>query len=150
MTLPAPRHAPASTPLWHARAMNLADERVRERLALNGPLGAWKTLPGTHSLLFDDSIRFDADGGGEMCLRSALGGELRLRFRWRSEAYGVLGCQVQYDDPVLSDSGEPEEDEWSHIPFFFEQHASDTGSYWVMRQRERDGFWELMLPLVPA
>jgi hypothetical protein len=42
-----------------------------------------------------------------------------------------------------------EEDDWSKINFFFEQHASDTGTYWVMRERDCDGFWELMLPVVP-
>jgi hypothetical protein len=130
--------------------MNLADERVRERLAENGPVGRWKTMPGTHTLLFDDSIRFDADGSGEMRLASAFGGTEELRFRWRSQGHGTLACHVIYDEPVLSDDGTPEPVDWSRIAFCFEQHASDTGSYWVMRQRGTQGFWELMLPIVPA
>jgi hypothetical protein len=136
--------------MWNARPIDLADERVRERLALNGPLGCWKTMPGTHALLFDDSIRFDADGNGEMRLSSALGGVERIRFRWRSEGHATVACQLLYDEPVLSNDGEPEIADWSRIMFCFERHSSDVGTYWVMRERETAGFWELMIPLVPA
>jgi hypothetical protein len=140
--------------LWHARAMNLADERVRERLALNGPVGLWKTMPGSHTRLFDESIRFDADGSGEMNLRSALGGAQRLRFRWHCERYATVACQPVDDEPtpmpMPTPAGEPEPADWFRIAFCFEQSASDVGSHWVMRERDTEGFWELMTPLVPA
>lgn len=136
-------------PAWQARSMNLDDERVRERLLVNGPVGTWKTLPGSHLLLFADTIRFDADGSGELCLHSALRGEQRLRLRWAVAGYGKIACQVIYDDPLTGPDGAIEEDDWSHIAFVFERQTSDSGNYWVMKQPGRDGFWELALPVVP-
>jgi hypothetical protein len=130
--------------------MNLADERVRERLAQNGPVGRWKTVPGTHVVLFDESIRFDADGSGEMRQYSELGGARQERFRWRSEERGTVMCQLIDDEPMLSDVGEPETTSWFRIRFCFERHETDVGSFWVMRERGTEGFWELMMPLVPA
>jgi hypothetical protein len=47
-------------------AMNLADESVRDRVFANGPVGGWHTVPGTHSVLYRESIRFDVDGTGRM------------------------------------------------------------------------------------
>ena len=32
-------------------AMNLADESVRHRVLASGPVGAWRTLPGSHNVL---------------------------------------------------------------------------------------------------
>jgi hypothetical protein len=130
--------------------MDLADERVRERLAQNGPVGRWKTVPGTHIVLFDGSIWFDADGSGEMRQRSVLGGVHQERFRWRSDERGTVMCQPIEDEPILSDAGEPETSSWFRIRFCFEQYETDVGTYWVMRERGHDGFWDLMMPLVPA
>jgi hypothetical protein len=31
-----------------------------------------------------------------------------------------------------------------------EQQSTDTGSYWVLREHNAEGFWELTAPLVPA
>ncbi len=46
--------------------MNLGDEGTRDRLLTCGPLGSWRTLPGTHIQLVDESIDFREDGTGEM------------------------------------------------------------------------------------
>jgi hypothetical protein len=129
---------------------SLSDEAVREQLSVEGPIGDWRLMPGTHTQLLDDSIRFDADGSGEMRLSSTLHGEERMRFRWRAEGRGVLAYQMIDDDPGFPNAGEREDDEWSHISFSFERRNSDTGSYWVMLEPGQKGFWDLSLPVVPA
>ena len=149
LALPASAEPPRRG-AWHAGAMDLSNERVREWLATNGPVGAWHTYPGTHQRLFDDEIRFDADGSGEMRLRSLLGGEHHARFRWRYDGHGVVSCQPIYDQPILSNTGEPEVSDWFRIPFRFERATSDVGTFWVLRETDASGFWELMYPLVPA
>jgi hypothetical protein len=30
-----------------------------------------------------------------------------------------------------------------------EQRATDAGEFWVLRETNSDGFWDLMTPLVP-
>jgi hypothetical protein len=130
--------------------LKLADAEVRERLLSNGPLGQWRTIGGSHTLLSDDSIRFEADGSGEMCLRSLMLGEVRRRFRWRSEAHGVIACQPLPGEPETSEAGDTEAQDWYRIEYLFERDSSDTGTYWVMRERATKGFWDLVLPVVPA
>ena len=72
--------------------MNLGDKGTRDRLLKHGPLGSWRTMPGTHIQLVDD---------------------------------------------------------WSRLPFVFEEQRSDAGSYWVLKGSSTPGFWECTLPLVP-
>ncbi|WP_164961999.1 hypothetical protein [Rubrivivax sp. JA1026] len=130
--------------------MNLADETCREQLLRNGPCGAWRALPGSHTALMDEAIVFVDDGEGEMRLRSVLRGESRLRFRWRLAAYGVVQCQPRYDTPLAGDDGLPEDADWFELPYEFRRHATDAGSFWVLQERGTAGFWEIGSPLVPA
>jgi hypothetical protein len=130
--------------------MNLADEVLRHRLLTNGPLGLWRTMPGSHTQLFDDLIDFRPDGSGEMRTSSAMHGASTLRFVWRVAGYGVVECQPVYDTPELDDQGQPEVADWFKLPFGFEQSSSDAGVHWVLKERGAPGFWELNAPLVPV
>jgi len=107
-------------------------------------------VPGTHTVLFNESINFRHDGTGELHQDSVMFGPDALRFSWRVVGYGVVECQPIYDVPEIGDDGEPETADWFRLPFVIEQHSTDTGSYWVMRERDREGFWDLGLPLVPV
>jgi hypothetical protein len=44
--------------------MSLADESVRDRVLASGPVGVWRTVPGTHGVLYRELIQFNADGTG--------------------------------------------------------------------------------------
>jgi hypothetical protein len=130
--------------------MNLADELLRHRLLTNGPVGLWRTMPGSHTQLFDDLIDFRQDGSGEMRTRSAMHGTHTLRFVWRVAGHGVVECQPVYDVPEMDDHGQPEAADWFRLVFAFEQSSSDVGSHWVLKERDAPGFWELNAPLVPV
>ncbi len=129
--------------------MNLADEALRHRLLSNGPVGRWQTMPGTHTHLGVDVIEFRDDGRGEMNMSSVMIGKETLAFLWRSVEPGVVECQIVYEVPELDDVGQPEANDWSRLPFAFEQQHSDTGTYWVLKQSNATGFWELNTPLIP-
>jgi hypothetical protein len=121
--------------------MNLADESGRHRILTSGPLGAWRTVPGTHSALYRESIQFDANGTGRMQSGSSLSGTITQPFHWRSAGHGVVECQPIYEAPEARD--------WFRITFVIEQQATDVGEFWVLREANSDGFWDLMTPLVP-
>jgi hypothetical protein len=129
--------------------MNLADASVRHRILTSGPLGAWRTVPGTHGALYCESIQFDADGTGRMQSVSSLGGTTTQPFRWRSAGHAVVECQPIYDMPEIGEAGAPEASDWLRITFVIEQRATDVGEFWVLREADADGFWDLMTPLVP-
>ena len=128
--------------------MNLADESVRNRLLASGPLGAWRTVPGTHSVLYRETIQFDADGTGHM-QSGGLNGATRRPFRWRSTGHAVVECQPIYETPEAGEIGAPEESDWFRITFVIEQQTTDVGEFWVLREANSNGFWDLMTPLVP-
>jgi hypothetical protein len=125
--------------------MNLADESVRNRVLASGPVGGWRTVPGTHSVLHRESIQFDADGSGRM-QSGGLSGTTTQAFLWRSAGHGVVECQPLDDKP---EAGAPEENGWLRIAFVIEQRATDVGQFWVLREANSDGFWDLMTPLAP-
>jgi hypothetical protein len=124
------------------RGMNLADESVRHGVLASGPVGVWRTVPGTHSALYRETIQFDADGTGRM-QSGSLSGTSTQPFRWRTAGHGVVECQPIYEPGELEESG------WLHIAFVIEQQATDVGEFWVLREADADGFWDLMTPLVP-
>ena len=126
--------------------INLADESVR--VLASGPVGAWRTVPGTHSVLYRESIQFDADGTGRMQI-GGLSGTITQPFLWRSAGHGAVECQPLDDTPEVSATGEPEASDWLHIAFVIEQQATDAGEFWVLRETNSDGFWDLMTPVVP-
>ena len=128
--------------------MNLTDESVRDRVLANGPVGGWRTVPGTHSVLYRESIQFDVDGTGRM-QSGGLSGTTTQPFLWRSAGHGVVECQPLDDKPEVSEPDEPEENDWLRIAFVIEQQATDAGEFWVLRESDSDGFWDLMTPLVP-
>ena len=128
--------------------MNLTDESVRDRVLANGPVGGWRTVPGTHSVLYRESIQFDVDGTGRM-QSGGLSGTTTQPFLWRSADHGVVECQPLDDKPEVSEPDEPEENDWLRIAFVIEQQATDAGEFWVLRESNSDGFWDLMTPLVP-
>jgi hypothetical protein len=133
--------------------MNLADESVRDRVLVSGPVGGWHTVPGTHSVLYRESIRFDVDGTGRM-QSGGLSGTTTQRFLWRSAGHGLVECQPLDDTPEVSEPGQSEEsgseeNDWLRIAFVIEQQATDAGEFWVLRETDSDGFWDLMTPLVP-
>lgn len=130
--------------------MNLADEHWHHAILTNGPRGQWRTVPGSHTQIFDETIRFDSDGTGEMLLRSVMSGDTSLKFAWRAIAYGVIECQPIYDTPEFDDDGEPEAADWFRIRFEIRQHATDAGTHWVLQELDAPGFWELTAPLVPS
>jgi hypothetical protein len=72
-----------------------------------------------------------------------------LRFEWRVVGHGVLECRPIYSAPETGADGEPEEADWFRLPLVIEQQSTDTGSYWVLREDNAQGFWELTAPLVP-
>jgi hypothetical protein len=61
----------------------------------------------------------------------------------------VVECQPSYDTPEAGKTGTPEESDWFRITFVIEQQATDVGEFWVLREANSDGFWDLMTPLVP-
>jgi hypothetical protein len=128
--------------------MNLADETVRNHVLASGPVGGWRTVPGTHSVLYQESIRFDADGTGRM-QSGGLSGTTTQPFLWRSAGHGVVECQPLDDEPEASETGAPDDNGWLRIAFVIEQKATDAGEFWVLRETDSDGFWDLMTPIVP-
>ena len=128
--------------------MNLADESVRHSVLTSGPLGTWRTVPGTHSALYRESIQFDANGTGRM-QSGSLSGTTTQPFRWRRAGHGVVECQPIYDAPEIGEAGAPEAADWFRIAFVIERKATDVGEFWVLREADADGFWNLMTPLVP-
>jgi hypothetical protein len=128
--------------------MNLADESVRDRILASGPVGGWRSVPGTHSALYRESIQFDADGTGRM-QSGGLGGTSTQAFLWRSAGHGAVECQPLHDEPEVDETGAPKEIDWLRIVFVIERRATDVGEFWVMREANSDGFWGLMTPLVP-
>ncbi|WP_433796735.1 hypothetical protein [Actinoplanes sp. CA-252034] len=115
--------------------MDLTDAEVRRRLLAAGPVGDWETLPGTHTALMFDTVRFAADGTGETRSDSMLGGEIVERFTWSVVGPGLLTCTA--------------DDEVETVGVRFEQRHSDVGVFWVMCDPGGEGFWHLALPLVP-
>jgi hypothetical protein len=130
------------------RGMNLADESVRDGVLASGPVGGWRTVPGTHSVLYRESIQFDVDGTGRMQIGGLSGTSTQL-FRWRSTGHGVLECQPLDDEPEADEADTPEHNGWLRIAFVIEQKATDAGQFWVLREADSDGFWDLMTPVVP-
>jgi hypothetical protein len=122
--------------------MNLANEWVRQGVLASGPVGMWRTVPGTHSALYRETIQFDADGTGRMQC-GGLSGTSTQPFRWRTAGHGVVECQPIYE------IGKSEESGWLRIAFVIEQQATDAGEFWVLRETNSDGFRDLMTPLVP-
>src|SRR5205814_10407113 len=116
--------------------MNLADERWRHRILMNGPRGAWRTLPGSHTQLFDEAIEFRDDDSGELRTGSVMHGVQTLRFRWRVLGYGVIECQPVYETPEIGADGELEAADWFRLPFVIEPHSSDAGAHWVLKERD--------------
>jgi len=85
-------------------AMNLADESVRDRVLANGPVGGWHTVPGTHSVLYRESIQFDVDGTGRM----QSGGHERndhAAIPVAQAGHGVVECQPLDDKPRSASPG---------------------------------------------
>jgi hypothetical protein len=128
--------------------MNLADESVRNRLLDSGPVGGWRTVPGTHSALYRETSQFDAEGSGHM-QSGGLSGTTTQAFLWRSSGHGVVECQPLDDGSEADETAAPEENGWLRIAFVIEQRATDVGQFWVLREANSDGFWDLMTPLVP-
>jgi hypothetical protein len=129
--------------------MNLADETVRNRVLASGPVGGWRTVPGTHSVLYQESIRFNADGTGRM-QSGGLSGTTTQPFLWRSAGHGVVECQpLDDDEPEAGETGASDDNGWPRIAFVIEQKATDAGEFWVLRETDLDGFWDLMTPVVP-
>jgi hypothetical protein len=130
--------------------MDLSDERCRHDILTNGPRGQWRTLPGSHTQLFDEAINFHGDGTGELRTNSVMHGPEALRFSWRVVAYGVLECKPIYDELETGADGEPVAADWFRLTFVIERQSTDAGSYWVLKERNTPGFWELTAPLVPV
>jgi hypothetical protein len=128
---------------------DLCDERVRRRMLAEGPVGEWETLPGTHTTLMDDVIRFAVDGTGESRSRSIVHGETVQRFTWSVARPGLLACIVVDPPPQPDAAGDPEPPETLFVGFRFEERHGDIGSSWVMCDPVREGFWNLVLPVVP-
>ena len=128
--------------------MNLADPSVRDLILASGPVGGWRTVPGTHSALYRESIQFDADGTGRMH-SGGLSGTTTQAFLWRSAGHGAVECQSLDDKPDAEETSTPEENGWLRIAFVIEQRATDVGQFWVLRETNSDGFWDVMTPLVP-
>lgn len=128
--------------------LDLSNEATRHLVLTNGPRGAWGTVPGSHTELFDERIEFNPDGTGRLHSRSVLRGQETLSFLWRVAGYGVIECQPQYAEPTLDDHGLPEAPDWFRIEFSIEPHRTDAGSYWALRERATNGFWELSTPLI--
>jgi len=55
--------------------MDLREERVRRRMLDEGPIGEWRTRPGTDTVLMEDDIRFGPEGTGAFRQDSVLLGE---------------------------------------------------------------------------
>jgi hypothetical protein len=132
-----------------ALALDLNDDNQRHRVLTHGPIGGWRTLPGTHTALLVGQIHFGADGQGGLVSSSLMQGEQRFSFRWRMAASGAIECQPQDDPPQLDAYGQAEIEDWHRIRFELARMDSDIGRYWVLRETGTDGFWELPMALVP-
>jgi hypothetical protein len=130
--------------------LDLSDEHCRHRLLTNGPCGSWRSMPGTHDQLFNDAIRFDPEGTGEMQVRSLMFGDATTRFLWRMAGYGVIARQDIEEAPAPEDGGQPDDSGWYRVAFVIHQRTSDVGTFWVLQGKDEDGFWPLTSPVVPA
>lgn len=147
---------PDSSGLTHrAFLSNLDDEEVQQAMMSNGPIGHWRAVPSTFLTLMDSSVHFNSDGSGSLKSNSVMSSEMILNFRWRMASYGVLQCLSLFDDDIDVDSRkqsvkEPlEEGDWLNVPMVIEPFTTDTGSYWVLREKGRQGFWHSVSPLIP-
>jgi hypothetical protein len=135
----------------NSAGVDLRDARVRLRMLTDGPVGDWVTVHGTHTVLMYDVIRFAPDGTGETRSDSILGGPTLEHFTWSVARPGLLTCFV-LDATWMPEPGSDddlESDETQNVGFQFEEHHTDVGTFWVMREPDRDGFWNLAFPLVP-
>ncbi|MEQ1506827.1 MAG: hypothetical protein ABMB14_31660 [Myxococcota bacterium] len=103
-------------------------------------VGQWRTVPGTHTALYDEWIRFDPDGTGALHLD---GPALDLAFTWRGAGPGVVACRER-----VPDGDEPADE--VRIRFDQVRVATDTGAVLALRERGTDGFWLLSTPIVRA
>jgi hypothetical protein len=108
-----------------------------------GPVGEWRSMPGTATAMMCDEIRFASDGTGESYSDSLLGGEHVKQFTWKLVGTGLLECIVR--DEVL----DPDGLETEKVGFRFEEQHSDIGTFWVMCDPDGSGFWDLFWPVVP-
>jgi hypothetical protein len=129
--------------------LNLDDENQRNCVLAEGPVGRWRVLPGTHTVLSDGQVYFDSGGEGHITSSSLKNGERQLRFLWRMVGSGLVECQPQHEPPLLDDDGQPETDDWHRICFTIERLASDVGHFWALSETNSHGFWELQSPVVP-
>jgi hypothetical protein len=137
--------------------MDLTDPLVRRQVLEQGPVGDWRSVAGTRPMPGHDRISFYPDGTGELRLWSPVLGEAHecLPFHWRLLSAGVLGCryvQQEYatdpdedDEPARAADGDP----WLRVAFMLEQRATDVGTFWLLREADRDGFWTLLDPVMP-
>ncbi len=133
---------------------NLDNEEVQQAMISNGPIGHWRAVPSTFLTLMDSAVHFNSDGSGSLRSNSVMNGEMTLNFRWRIASYGVLQCLSMFDaDNVDSrkQSAEDSQDEgdWQNVPMLIEPFTTDTGTYWVLRENGRQGFWHSVSPLIP-
>lgn len=130
--------------------MDLSDKHWRDHIMTNGPVGAWCALPGSHTQLFDEAIDFGVEGRGELRTHSPMRGAESLAFIWRVGGYGVVECQPVYASPEIGDDGQANAADWFRLPFVIELQRTDAGTFWALRERGAQGFWELAAPLVPV
>ena len=118
---------------------------VRARIVTKGPVGHWRTVPGTQPALAGDSIQFDPDGSGRLHSWSVIHGPQTESFRWRLSEPGVLALR-----PDPAQPGEA----WQRVPFMIERRTGDpvlyTEVYWALRETAGAGFWWLPGPIVPV
>jgi hypothetical protein len=70
-------------------------------------------------------------------------------FVWRVAGHGVVECQPVYATAETDAAGQSEASDWFRLSLVIESQATDTGTCWVLRERNSGGFWELAAPLVP-
>ena len=124
---------------------DLDDPVVRARIVTEGPIGHWRTVPGTQPATESDSIEFDCDGSGRLHSWSMVHGPQTESFSWRMVESGVLALRP---DPA------PVGEAWQRRPFRLERRSGDPRLYdevyWALRETTGSGFWWLRGPIVPA
>lgn len=131
--------------------MDLEDAGLRARLREQGPVGRWVTVGGSHQALGVDVVEFHPDGTGEVTLARSVLGESheQFGFHWTVAEPGVLSCLFVPEELVRSD-GEEQDPDRQRVAFEFARRATDVGTFWVMQESGRDGFWMLLDPVMPG
>jgi len=110
--------------------------------AVSGPpLGVWRSVLGSASVLMADTLTIKPDGTGSLDLRSTFRGDESVNLVWRHLSPGVMQIVPLYDGlhPAAIT-----EDLWEPINYMADWQQTDSADREpVLKNQHRDDFWTL-------